>query len=353
MKSVFRDFWVGVCVIVASLAGGGVSAQFLSADIIAAERIDDAMRQEMLDLVSPAMKKLVSGEPEAVSDARGTLLNPLRDASATGVFKQAFSELIAPRIEAAATHENLLVRLNAMILLAQMTDEPSKALVIAGLEDESLAVQRKAMEALRSRVQQYLLMPANNDRARIGIESAVERISAMLDARPAPHPIVVTPAMMVFLDINTPESHARLVEHLNQRVAVHAANPGQRFDGELIAIERLARVVTGSRPFPKALAAALNRAALRYGRLAIAQLSTGKLETRDAAEAADMLGQCLQALGAVTAAAGINPPPGQAQVRTWLQEEDWQAIRTLIQDAWPPILSAEPFNLTEQDLAVQ
>ena len=353
MNIVCRQRWVAVCLLSVLFTGFHASAQFLDAEIIAAPEISVEMRAKILELVAPATKKIASAEPAEVSSGRNTLLTPFRDVSASTAFKDTFSELITPRLAPAVSHESVLVRINAMIVLAKLTDEPSMKLIDKGLEDENVAVRRKATEALRSRVRQYLLMPGGNARAVRGIKNAIGKVDALLSSDPPPHPIVVRPAMLILVDIATNETHTMLAGHLNNRVAMHAAKPGQGFAGEIAALNRLTGVIKGSRTLPLDLAKAVNRAAFRYATLTVDQLIKGKLNEADSAEAAEMLDQCLKSLAIITIVAEKNVPEDHSQATGWLKARDWNNVVTLVAAGWTPILKAQPFSLTDEQLKVQ
>lgn len=332
------------------MAGPQASAQFLDAEIIAAENIDADMRGKIIELIGPASEKLASGVPKEVSAGRNTLITPLRDVSASSAFKTAYSELLEAKIKPAAGHESVLVRINAMIVIGWMTDEASKAMIMAGLEDENVAVRRKAMEALRRRVRQYLLLPPNNPAAQKGITEAIEAVEKQMQQDPPPHQVVAGVAMRILLDINTRETQIAVAGVLNDRVALHVAEPGLAAEAERLAIQVVANAIANRPPFNKKAGAPVARAAYRYAVLAADQLATGRLDIDEAAEAKATVIQCLQALSILTGAAGKTAPANYAEAGNWLTAGDWVSLKSLLNEDWSLILRAEPFALTDEQL---
>lgn len=307
------------------------------------------MRQEILALVSPAAKKITQGTPKEISEGRTTLLQPMRDSTASPAFREAFSAIASSQLKDAAASESPLRRLNAMIVIAKLVDDGSRKMIDAGLKDQNPGVQLKAMEALRERVQYWLTQARGNADAEANVLAAVNQIQSMLAADPPPHPLIVAPAMRVFLDINTPDAHAALIQMLHQRVTLHAKDPSLAYHGEQAVLDRIARLLTTARPFPAELAKQTNRAAYRYALLINDQLRSGKISPENQDAASRVLAQSLTSLGQITAAAGKAPPEGQFQFKNWVQNGDWDEIQELIQ-AWSVVLGNEPFNLDDDQL---
>jgi len=352
MNHVCEKRWVAVCLLFALLGGADASAQFLRQETIEAQEITDTMRQEMLDLVTPAMEKFYSGDPADLSDARKTLTDPHKNPNATAAFREAFSEIITPRLAEAVSHDSVLMRINAMIIAGLLTDADSKALIDQALKDDNPAVQRKAMEAIRKRVQYWLTQPAGGNRgAAASIEDAVNQVNKMLKARPAPDPIIITPGLLMFLDINTPSSLETLIGHVNDRLALHVEDPSLSYAPEQAVIERLSVLLTSS---PNAqVAAATNKAAWRYASLIIQQIKADKIDDGRVEMAAGTVGQCLLALGQVAASAQQAPPAGHFQFRAWIKDQNWDALQNLLQDDWVPVLKAPPFSLRDEDFELE
>lgn len=350
MNHVCRQRWVVVCLLFVLMPGLNVFGQFLNADIYEADPVTNEMKQQILEVVDPAIQKLNSAEPKAVSDARGTLTQPMRNKT-SAAFRNAYSDIVSSRLKDAAGHKTTLVRLNAMIIAADLVDKNSKLLIDAALKDENPAVQRKAMEAIRRRVQYWLSQPGGDPAIQANITAAMKQIGAFLDQKTPPHAITVAPALLTFLDINSTASLAALGEHLNKRVAVHAATPNQGYYAEQLVIDRVARLLfSTSNP---SLATAISKASWRFASLLTQQIKAGVIKDSHLKDATAMVGQSLLSLGQITAVMDKQSPPSHVEFKSWVQTGEWDKISALLKGEWVPILKAAPFSLSDADLELK
>lgn len=355
MNAVSRSLWAGVCLLAVLLPGLDASAQFLDQKLIQAKQIDAAMRQQIVAYVDPQIKRLVEGEPQDIAEGRKKLYDQLNNPNATPAFVDALSETITARLDPAVNHDDVPVRMNAQIILSQMTDEKSKALIDQGLLDKNVAVQRLAMEALAGRVKTWKDReaagngPANFRQKLAGV---VTQVNAKLDADPAPHPIVVTPAFDVFIAVDTAEARAALVEQLNKRIALHAADPNLSYAPEQSAIGAFASQLVIQAPFDQASGTGLSRAAFRYAVLIHDQLKAGAIKDEHINGAKNMLGQCFLALSQMAAGARKQAPANQGNANKWIADGTWNLVQTLLTNDWAIILRAAPFSLGNEELGL-
>lgn len=353
-----RPFWVAVCLLVGSWAGHDVCALSIPANITSSPAISAQQKQTIAAAVDPQMAQLIGSDTEETAKARKDLARALNDPAATAAFQDALSQTIASKIKPAATHEDEAVRLNTVILLASMTDDGSKAYIDAAVNDKSVAVQRWAIKALGQRVATWSARTAGANgtlpaQTQAQIAGVVKQIKTKLDQSPAPHPIVVGAALTLLIDVDTAGSRALLMDQLNKRLALHAAEPGLSYSGELVAIDRYARLLLTNPTFEESSAAQFNRATYRYATLILEHIKQKQYNQEQAEGAYAMLFQCVQALGITTARAGKNTPPNQTQLKSWVGNGQWGELSGMLVNEWPPILSAEPFGLKAEDLAVQ
>jgi len=351
MNALFRPLSVAVCSLFVLLSAAEASSQVLPQQIIQAERFDATAREAMANMVGPAMDLLIDGTPAEVSEARETLIAPLKNESASVAFRDTFSAMITGRMDRAVTSESELVRINAMIVLTRMTDQGSMAHINAGLEDDSPAVQRWAMKALGQRIAWWQSLGNKQAEVRAGIQT----ISAKLNQQGAPpHPIVVGPALEILFTINTPESRAALIEQLNNRVALHAADPNLSYAPERAAVASFANAMALATTPDTASSAGLARAAHRYSILILSQIKAGSISSSNNASAVGMLSQCVLAHGQVAAGIRKQLPANQAAaINDWIPARRWDDIQALLVDQWVPILGQAPLNLTAENLAVE
>ncbi len=356
MNALSRPLWAALGLMTVILPGFAASAQFLNPDVIQAQQITADMRQQIQTVVAPAMAELIGftdkTDAKNISQTRKKLLDPMESANATPAFLDAFSETITAKMDRAVNHDSELVRMNAMILLSRMTDDGSLPLINAGLEDKSVAVERWAMEALRRRVttwktrEQAGSAPANLPAKLTGV---VNQINAKIAQKP--HPIVVAPALLAYLAIDTDEAKQALIDQLGKRIELHAGNPSLSYAAEQAAMERFAQLLVVARKFNQDQATGLNRVAFRYAKLILEQAKADKISNEHREDALSMLNQCFTCLGQVAAGAQKNAPAGQAQANGAIINGQWQQLDTLLND-WAGILRAAPFSLTDADLGL-
>lgn len=356
MNALSRPLWAAVCLFAVLLPATDAKAQFLDQKLLQADQITPDMRRQIDEYVAPQIEKLLSGDAQAVSEGRKKLTEHLTNPNAKDPFRNAMSEAIATRLDPAVNHDSVLVRMNAQIILAGMTDEKSEALVNAGLEDKSQAVQRWAMEALASRAATWKAREkAGNapDNLRQKQAALIKQVNEKLDQNVPPHPIVVTPALQVYLAIDTAEARAALNDQLNKRLALHKADPNLSYAPEQAAMQSFASTLAIQSPFDMQAGAGLNRAAFRYARLTHDQLKADTITGEKQIDGAkNMLGQSLLALGQVAAGARKNAPADQGRVNGWIAENQWPNVERLLVNDWAVILRAAPFDLNDEQLGL-
>lgn len=359
MNALNRPLWVAVCSLCVLLMASDARAQrYLNKTIIEAKTLDASMTKAMAELADAAVADLMSAEGKQVSSGRTDLTRALTDQQASPEFKTAFSKMIYAKLDKAKafSHKKTLVRLNAMIVLSETVDDESLDALSKGLFDESVAVQRWAVSGYRNRVAWWQSqIEAGQEKAPIEqkISSALKTIDTMLDQRPAPHPIVVGPALNLYIDINTAASRAAFVDQLNKRVALHAADPKLSYAAEYAAIERLTRLLAFKITDQKA-SVGLGRASYRFAKVILDSIAKNKAKKGNFRDAKAMLSQCMQALGTIAARANIDLPNDQSKkVREWVVNNDWDKLQGQLDKFWLPMLtdSKKPFKLKQEDLA--
>lgn len=349
--------WAAVCLLAVLLAGPclDAQAQFLPQEF-QAKQIDANLQRKMNDFIDPLMDDLIQGDTRQVAEARANLIRPLENINASPEFKEVLSKQISIKMDPAVNNkDNALVRMNAMIVLGRMTDAGSMAHINAGLEDKSVAVQRKAMEALRSRVAMMVAGAGNGGGAAIAnkLDPIVKQVANKLGADPGPHPIVVTPALQVLIEADTPLARATLNDQLNKRIDLHVKDPNLSYVPEQLAISAFAQKLAITAPFDLEAGTALNRAAFRYSNLVLAQLKANAIKDEKIDDALAMLNDSVLALGKVSAGARKQPPDAQARANSMIVNAQWEPLENLLKNDWVTILRAAPFSLTDEQLGVQ
>jgi len=92
--------------------------------------------------------QLIAGQsPTAISTARKRLLEPMQRPGATAVFKAQYSARLVTALNPGVASDNVLVRLNVMIVAAAMTDGYGLDLARRAMTDEATAVRYWAAKA--------------------------------------------------------------------------------------------------------------------------------------------------------------------------------------------------------------
>jgi len=332
----------------ALLAGLPAFGQFLDQEILQADSITPPMIDAMTDVIDPEMDRLISGEPESISKARKNLIQLLNYQDASKAFRIAFSTQITKRMDGAVNHDDTLVRMNAMIILNAMVDDDSKALIDSGLEDDSDAVKRWAMKALGSRCRWWRGQGANAQ----DVADAIKQIVAQLDQNPPPHPIVVDAGLEALLNADSPAARSALVDQLNKRVALHAADSSLSYSPERVAIERFSGVLSLESKKDFQSTKDLSRAMYRYASLIITQVQAGGMSEDQRLGALTMLLESMQGLVRTTLASKAKPPVNHPNAKNWIQNGGWVDLKNLVEKDWAAILTGNPFNLKPDQLAV-
>ena len=341
-----RPLSVAVCLLLTLAAGSAWAAPPLPQRIIAAENPDGEMREQMEEHSNRAMDGLLSADPEQIAEARDDVVRTLENDAATAGFLEAYSAMLTARLGEAIDHEELLVRVNAMIMLRGMVDQGSRAMLTRGRADENPGVQRLAMQALHQRVLWWQEQGGNAQ----DINNAVNEVIALLNQRPAPHSIVVAPALRLLYDV--PGARDALIQQIIERAALHTDDPNLSYAGERDIIARLAYDM--SLNFSGAEAPGIIRAAFLYSQLITNQLQADAINNNARDDAIEMLRQSAQALGQICAGARKRPPADQTvAVSEWIPSAQWDDLENLLMESWVPILRTAPFGLDDQELGVE
>lgn len=359
MNVLSRPLVAVVCSLFVLLPGmNALGQKFLPQEIVEADVINDEMRERIMMVVDPVMFDLTREEPKPadITDARKQLQQLFRVNQPSVAYLEALSSTITGRMKDAVEHQSPLVRINAMIVLTTMVDDGSKPFIDAGLKDKNDAVRHWAMDALGKRMLWWKSRIAAGARGSQGkLDEAIVQIVNLVDSAQPPHPIVVGPALEALWKVNTPESRDALIQLLNKRVALHAANPDLSYSAERAVIESFSNALTIEVPPDVRSINGLSQAMARYARLIVDQSQANRISEEHQPGAQTMLFQCLQGMASVSVAAKAPkaPPADHAQAKGWISNGRWDELKGLIEKDWGAILTNEPFKLKPANLAVQ
>ena len=333
--------------------------RFMPAEIVQAETITEEMNDRILGMVEPPMFDLAQEEADAkdITEARDQLLSLFRSNSPSAAYLEALSAAISSRINDAVVHESPLVRMNAMIILAAMVDDGSKPLIDKGLKDKNDAVKRWGVAALGKRALWWKKRTAAGDGRgmQAKIDAAITQVQKLIEQAQPPHPIVVSAGLDALVKINVPLSREALIAILNQRVALHAADPNLTYSPERSALESFTNVLVSEVPPDARSIKGYNRAMSRYASLIVEDAKANRIDQEKEKGAHTMLYLCFQGMANVSAAvqAPNSPPADHGQAKGWLVNGRWDELDGLINKDWRVILVGPKIGLKPGELAIK
>ena len=136
-----------------ALSASVVSAQSITVanDIITAESpLSDEQRKLVDKFVKIHIKEIVSGDPEKIRPSREKLLSPLKHPNATDSFKSDFGDVTVEALKPAIDSKIDLVRLNAFIVVANLSTPKVASACVTGVADTNPSVRYWATRAAAS-----------------------------------------------------------------------------------------------------------------------------------------------------------------------------------------------------------
>ncbi|MDX1681875.1 MAG: hypothetical protein R3336_02035, partial [Phycisphaeraceae bacterium] len=106
----------------------------------AQQRLQGQQLQVVKQYISTWVSQLSSGDPEAVAEARGQLMEPTSP-GASAIFVTGYSAEAARQLNSLLQHEQMLVRLNTMIVASTLTGSGVADMVVEAVDDPSPAVR--------------------------------------------------------------------------------------------------------------------------------------------------------------------------------------------------------------------
>ena len=171
--------------------------------------------------------------PDRISEARAELLNPLRSQVSTPTFLQQYVPLVIGAIEPAVGSENMLVKLNALIVASQLPADQTVDLAIGALRDPTPAVRYWAAKLVADAAG-----GGSENAAALSPQQQQQVLAILRQAIPAEQEDNVLGQMFRGLsNLTINEATAAMLDLLRQRVAyqVTRIRPGLRADRAAMA----------------------------------------------------------------------------------------------------------------------
>lgn len=351
MNSARSCVWLLAVVCGLILAGGPATAQILPQEIkTATGELSAEQRAILAEFVDPLMEGLVSGEPTAVSAGRTAILREFAAPNATPSFKQALSNQVTTHMAQAMASETDLVRINAMIITTQLTNEAAQELIDKGLSDPNGAVQYWGAKAYRDRVLRAVNADGTNRLPASEQREIIQRVKELIDTDPAV--AVVQSSFEILIALSVPEAQRELLQLLNDRVAKHAAQPQMSYRADQEAIRQLTSKFIRERRVERADLKQMVSASYRYFALTAQQMGRGIVLDENQPGHKAMMDSSHQALAAICAREqGVELPEGYAEVKDLIKLNSWERLQQISQ-RWQPVLQAPPFELAAQELMI-
>ena len=185
------------------------------------------------------VRDLLEGKsPGLISEARRKLLEPLRRPGATNEFKGQYSAKVGTAIAAGATSQNMLVRLNTMVIAAALWGGYGLDIARVDVADPVTAVRYWAAKAIADALTQDERTESGE---RLPEARRDELAQAVINVVTEEKSGLVREQMYIALAaINTPKARGALMDAMNNRVADYLRNGlSDDLAAEAIGLSRL------------------------------------------------------------------------------------------------------------------
>ncbi len=342
-----RDLSAKACLILLLLCPLANAQEKLPLELISVNAALEASQQRSLDAYTRFwVEQLINSSDEQILVARSNLTNPFTNPSATKIFKTAYSTILARTLTETLKSDRMLVRLNAMLCCAYLTDSTGINLVGAGLADKNPAIRYLAGKAagtigrqLKPEDQQRILNLLNMSFARETDQVVVEQLLGGLSA------------------LTIPQARRDILEGLNKRVNVHHANTNITLkadrQGMIHLFRQLVREHASDKPVSKQMAKRFARVVCRFLVHCTAALDDGRVHRSMTPQYTSLIIDCdsiLRWLASRPMQIAESDLPLK-DIEPNLQAQRWTEARLRAED-WRKTLQDQPFNLSARRLAV-
>lgn len=302
--------------------------------------------QSVRDFVEPWMGKLTGGESEDVTAARNAILREFRSTGISDSFRAALSVEVSRLMAEAIQSESDLVRINAMIIATQLTNDGAEQFIDAGLNDPNAAVQYWSAKAYLERVERAMAeggagMPAAEQR------SVIQKVQGIFGNEP-PTPVARV-GIEILSGLTAVEARTATLALLHDRLDVHAAQPQMSYLAEQTAIQLLSEAISLERRSDPGQVTELARAAYRYFVQINEQMQSGNVLESAAPGHLSMMDWCNKCLQAMTGKMEAAVPPASGEVNDQIRLGRWGDLAEMAQ-TWHAVLTAPPFSVSADEL---
>lgn len=298
-----------------------------------------------------------------VSSARNGLIEPLRNPRATPFFKRSYSEFVSRRLGPLMQADSMRVRLNAMIVVARLTDDGAVKLANDGLNDANPAVRYWAATSIGSMatVVGANSQPLLSSREKLELLDSLAAQCKVEESAEVVQQLLLAMTDMDQQDAPMPAALKTALGALDGRIDWHRRWPHEPYSAETAALRRIYLKLLQATSPDRALLREMARVTHRYMALVSGQIVAAEQQAAANGSAVDrartddwtdMLKICelaLQLAHGQLGAQGQLPDP----VSPLINFRDWAKINKIATEDWDKVLEAAPFSFKPEDLRIE
>ena len=294
-------------------------------------------RQQVNRFVEQAVGRLQSGEEADIAEGKNKLNAELTVPGANERFISQLSEVVTQSLEPLVDSPDVKVRINTMIVSANLRTPRALDLVLNGLADDNAGVRYLASKAMEGLLLNGRLPDAERTRALDRLGEIIVNEGEVFVARPMLEALVQANA------------NARVLTVLNQRVPLHARRPNADYGPEASTFRELfSSLFVDNRRSPAELRE-LGRASARYLLLIAQQEQASPGLAENDPSRVELLRIAVRALelAHTDLRVGTALPPANRAVET----RNWSELLAAGQ-SWQEMLQEAPFNFEPGQVSV-
>lgn len=341
-----RGFAIVVIGVLSSITSTAFGQHKIPYDVVTATTALSIEQQETINrYINHRTELLLQGTKEQIVEARQELTEPLIWAGGTEIFHLAYSSAANHYISQGLNSDRLLVRLNTMIVVHDLKGSGVVSLIQRGLGDANPSVRYWAGKAVTQAGIQ----------GRLSIQEQTMILNVLVLAIQKETSEHVLQRLLVGLvGLNIPESASKLLDELNNRVALHAANPNLPLSAAIEGLRTLfvktVEAKSNGQDVPSDAVRQIALVAYRYLALSATLLDTDRFDEEHRNQYLDMIELVDAALGWTARQMSSNLPVPPS-IKDDLERQNWPIIR-LHTEEWKRLLEKAPFNFGAVDLMV-
>ncbi len=323
-------------------------------DIVTTESALTADQRERIEAyVDLRLAWLLKGQSDQVTQAREELIEPFGLVGASRIFTLAYSAAVSKRLINVIHSNDLLVRINTMIVAASLIDPGVVRLIEIGLTDDNPAMRYCAAKA----VGDADTVDVPGTRRELSRDNQQQLLAAMKKAAEAESSQQVLHRLLLgIVSLEVPEAAVYLMEQFNQRVAQYTTDPSLPVAPMTQVLRmmyiNLIQASARGKELSKDVIDSVTRVAFRYQVASAAILNIGAPTAEIKRAHIEMIGLTDSILNWVAQTVLDEGSPRPGSVKNELAIENWPGVMLETED-WRQLLLDPPFGFTAEELLVE